>query len=1063
MGQEFDDNGKYIGWSNLFDYSSIDTLKASQRLPLPTNTTFIKADSGIDITNNIKAIEAAANKAEKIRLEAELLVQLEDKISYNSQTKQLTTYVTWDTDVDGTNVLEDLNTHSHTKLNTSNLEYILRNIVSYNIQDIIQDLRNMDMAYSPVTMNIMHQAADVSPLGSMAKTISLFNPLSKFRMQEENMVGKQVIGIAAVGEKVFFNVSWYCNEGLRSKNPTWLDNMKFRHIYNRIQGRFDKNMTTKVADHIANINYEGCLDALKILTELGHRQLELMVKYGFTEDTLKIAKDDDPNYIAYETEFKELVDSYRSDTYADDLISQLLSAATDNAKELILAKINCNTDLAKDYIHLIMMEFDMKDIVSFMTSPAVQAVVALSKGNMYDEYIYESKVWQAVNILKGNFPVSKFFPGTITDYETGRTISAADAATSDLEALKKVLHKFPIGLIASNEKDNNGNPVMKPKGYYKLKELLADYWEAWRKGEDVKPLSEYFDTKNQENPTIRALLNLSDYIEYVKTLIPKDKVEDFFNDLHEFEEVDKQAEEVSTLGSSLLSFNQGMPVKPESMLYKFYNINKILMRRMSELDLLDFNKHPIKDKAFIKRLVAYSGKDSETVSNIVQTAKNFDLIERFDFARWVANEPGYRKATSDFYNLIKNTWNIFDIIDKLPHYHAIWKILSTTHHVFEINIKRFNMVQLMLQDIYQHYPYSNITEDQIKNLGKYADDLIGLRFFKKGNYQLPIFTQYTKLDKNFTPVTYKEDYPELLSLDTESNRATFKKIMEEQILPQLQAGSYKDIQLDSNNNIVLDKNGHPKMIEKTITDNAFIKNLIIDFQNDGSPFIRLNLDMQNIDTTPSNSKLYQDCLTDLLKLRAYTLNGIPLSDWFMLYNYMINKNQYGSDRMTTIFNEFIDMITDDSAITQILRTTGKFDYNEDPNDQIQSIDDLKLFGYTTKDALYRIAPTISKYAEGSTTFPMVIEVERGQKVIKIRSYGQYQNSISLIPNNNRVDNPLGYLAAYQSFVDHAPYKMPFFAKDEINRTQLASKNIQEVAEALFTYMSRGQIILKYDC
>jgi len=74
-----------------------------------------------------------------------------------------------------------------------------------------------------------------------------------------------------------------------------------------------------------------------------------------------------------------------------------------NAKELILAKINCNTDLAKDYIHLIMMGFDMKDIVAFMTSPAVQAIVNLSKGNMYDEYNYESKVWQAVNTLKGIF------------------------------------------------------------------------------------------------------------------------------------------------------------------------------------------------------------------------------------------------------------------------------------------------------------------------------------------------------------------------------------------------------------------------------------------------------------------------------------------------------------------------------------------------------------------------------------------------------------------------------------------------------------------------------------
>jgi len=33
--------------------------------------------------------------------------------------------------------------------------------------------------------------------------------------------------------------------------------------------------------------------------------------------------------------------------------------------------------------------------------------------------------------------------------------------------------------------------------------------------------------------------------------------------------------------------------------------------------------------------------------------------------------------------------------------------------------------------------------------------------------------------------------------------------------------------------------------------------------------------------------------------------------------------------------------------------------------------------------------------------------------------------------------------------------MPFYAKDEIKRTLLASKNAQEVAEALYTYMNRG--------
>ena len=703
----------------------------------------------------------------------------------------------------------------------------------------------------------------------------------------------------------------------------------------------------------------------------------------------------------------------------------------------------------------------MKDIVAFMTSPAVQAIVNLSKGNMYDEYNYESKVWQAVNTLKGIFQVDNFLPGTVTDYETG-TISAANSATSKLQKLKDFLHTLPIGEEPSSKKDKNGKPIMKPKGYYKLQDLLFDYWETWKSGEDIMPLSEYLSSNNQDNASIRGLLNLSDNIEYVKSLIPKESREDFFKDLYEFEEIDKQAGETSTLGSSILSFNQGIAVKPESLLYKLYNLNKIIMRRMTDLGLLDFNKNPIKAKKFIQIIAEYSGEDTDVVTQIVQTAEDFDIIKRFDFARWAKNEPGYRKAVSDFYNLIKNTWNIFDIADKLPHYNAIWKNLSVAISMFKTNIKKFKMLRLMLADIYDKYPNTTIDESQIKNLSRYADDLIGLRFFKKGNYQLPIFTGYNILDKNFYPSTYKEEYPELLSLDIEAHRAIFKKVMEEQILPQLQSGSYKDVKTEDGK-LVLDENGHPEMVEKQIGHNAFIDNLIIDFQNDSSPFIRLNLDMQNIDTTPSNSKLYQDCLTDLLKLRSYTLNGIPLSDWFMLYNYMVNKNQYGSDRMTTIFNEFIDMIKDDSAITQILRTTGKFDYNADPNDQIENIDDLKLFGYTTNDALYRIAPTISKLAENSTTFPMVIEIEHGQRIIKRRSYGKYNGAITLVNSTDRAKNPLGYLAAYQAFIDYAPYKMPFYAKDEIKRTLLASKNAQEVAEALYTYMNRGQILLKYDC
>jgi hypothetical protein len=42
MGLSFDTNGKYIGWSNLFDFSSSATLEASEKLPMPKGVKYIR-------------------------------------------------------------------------------------------------------------------------------------------------------------------------------------------------------------------------------------------------------------------------------------------------------------------------------------------------------------------------------------------------------------------------------------------------------------------------------------------------------------------------------------------------------------------------------------------------------------------------------------------------------------------------------------------------------------------------------------------------------------------------------------------------------------------------------------------------------------------------------------------------------------------------------------------------------------------------------------------------------------------------------------------------------------
>jgi len=51
---------------------------------------------------------------------------------------------------------------------------------------------------------------------------------------------------------------------------------------------------------------------------------------------------------------------------------------------------------------------------------------------------------------------------------------------------------------------------------------------------------------------------------------------------------------------------------------------------------------------------------------------------------------------------------------------------------------------------------------------------------------------------------------------------------------------------------------------------------------------------------------------------------MPLSDWFALYNLIVNKNQYGSDRLTKIFDNFIKEYDSkgDNLINRYLRYVG---------------------------------------------------------------------------------------------------------------------------------------------
>ena len=75
MGHSFDDNGVYIGWSNLFKYSSLEALRASEQLPMPQGRRYDLDKSGYDLTQ-YEQIYNNSNDIDKTKLITKILKQL---------------------------------------------------------------------------------------------------------------------------------------------------------------------------------------------------------------------------------------------------------------------------------------------------------------------------------------------------------------------------------------------------------------------------------------------------------------------------------------------------------------------------------------------------------------------------------------------------------------------------------------------------------------------------------------------------------------------------------------------------------------------------------------------------------------------------------------------------------------------------------------------------------------------------------------------------------------------------------------------------------------------------
>lgn len=1141
MGQEFGDDGKLVKYSNLFNYDSLETLQASSWLPTPRGI-WINQDQeqpGLDITKQLEELspyvgaEDNLSKANKIRKIADLIIDIYDYQDRTNNEEEVNLVYSPELAEVAKVIIDDLIIHERTEISPNLEESSYKNSISSNIKNIVQDLKNMDLAYSPIAMGDLQELAAESEKGALVASMSLMNPLTKYLMQVQNMVGKKVIGIAAVGEKVFFNLSYYFNEGIRSNDDRWIRNMQFSRTFNRIQGRYNYkkgkgNIEEITKTSLANVNFTGVEDVRARFLVVSQIDSQVRKELGVTDLDIE-AKND--KWMQYREKVRTILEQQSSGIIGEELknvhrtiskcppvdllISQILSAATDNAKELILAKINCGDALAKCHLYLTMLGFDIKDAVSFMTSPCVSLVSDLSETNMMDSYITNLRIDDSMKIVDGIIDHSKFLFGVVSstdDWGNKTQITRSESVFSALASSKL------YNTLTDIQKQYN--PEF--KGHRNLESLIQGYIKARLNGVELASLNTYPRISDYESR--KGLDRLSDYIDRVIYSIDKavnkyaqryrtisdDMIEanidyetgldpefanavdedykqarekalvEFNEDLEEFKNVYKLANETTTLGGVFLGMNQGLPGSKVDLQGKLRKIKQTVTTREQEFGLSsssDFiidpkssDKYKEEKRSWFDSLVGKLVENNQFVQeDIVPTlmaATAFNIVGNFDVESWLYDKQltaddivnnsfmeteikpedilggresiSYRELIANYYNIIKGTWNIFDMMNRIPQYQAIINLLKSEYVIDKHSSIKSSLTNTIFDKVYAVTNF--IDEKQNKTIIKYVDDLLITAFFRDNPYSFPIYTEMEYLDSAYK--TKIARYARQIDLNNAPGRASFKLAFES-IISQLQTtGKYGDAEIPN---------------YKT---NAFIQGLRIVYDKFEVPRISLELDMMKLNSTPNSQRLFQEYLNGFNQLREVKINGMSLSDWFILYNLYVNQNQYGSDRLTTLFKNSV--VNKGSVLEKYFKYIGDLDWKKTTDTVLRDLE------FNMDDLLIRMAPTISRSEEAHSRTPFIrVRNNNGEMVIK--EYNQrlkIYKEISTFPNKDleAIDDS-GVTDDQKS--NYQQYQMMPMKNQDFNvslREGIMSADLDTLVDTLITYSKKGLLqILKENC
>lgn len=217
---------------------------------------------------------------------------------------------------------------------------------------------------------------------------------------------------------------------------------------------------------------------------------------------------------------------------------------------------------------------------------------------------------------------------------------------------------------------------------------------------------------------------------------------------------------------------------------------------------------------------------------------------------------------------------------------------------------------------------TSLSNSDFAEIERYINDLYIYNFLRTSGIELDI--DRIARECNVPIETYQNlsslDYTSQKSirLDSAMNIASFKHIMESYIIPELKR-----------------RYGKTNEFINAITR---VKNAKL-----GTISCSLPIDMMNIDSDESTLNRYSKYLQDFNSISKDSFAGHNIGGLFFLYNLIVNKNSFGRQSLTRIFEDLVNTVNSPKEITDYYKFIGACDRG-----------DIEI-EYNSPEITYRIA------------------------------------------------------------------------------------------------------------